>query len=487
MQLDLARLADAFQGRRVAVFGDPLLDVYLEGRVERLCREAPLPVVQVDAVRDVPGGAGNVARNAAALGAQVQLIGWIGGDAEGARLRDALARAGVDTAALLAVPGARTISKHRVVGDAQILARFDQGARLAPSALAAAQLCNGLRDALAQADAVIVSDYGYGTVGAAAIAALARSAGRRRPQVVADGRALARLAPIRPSAVKPNYEEARRLLGIRGADAPASRADWVQARADAILAATGARIAAVTLDRDGAVVLQRGRAPYRTYARPARASCTTGSGDTFAAAFALALAVGADTPEAAELASAAAAVVVAKDGTAVCSARELRALIAGGEKRVHDLGALIERVAAVRAAGGRVVFTNGCFDILHRGHVSLLNRAKGLGDLLVVGVNTDASVRRLKGPSRPINSLEDRVKVLAALSYVDYIIAFDADSPRELIAQIRPDCYVKGGDYTRATLPEADLVERLGGTVCILPLVEDRSTTHLIERIRGVA
>ncbi|MFL6654525.1 MAG: D-glycero-beta-D-manno-heptose 1-phosphate adenylyltransferase, partial [Sulfurifustis sp.] len=175
------------------------------------------------------------------------------------------------------------------------------------------------------------------------------------------------------------------------------------------------------------------------------------------------------------------------DGTATCSAHELRELIAGDEKRVADAQALRSVVAHARARGSRIVFTNGCFDILHRGHVTLLNRAKGLGDVLVVGVNSDASVRRLKGAARPINSIDDRLKVLAALSYVDYVVAFDADSPRDLISEVRPDIYVKGGDYTRETLPETSLVESLGGAVCILPFVEDRSTSNLIARIRGAA
>ncbi|HEY8553145.1 MAG TPA: D-glycero-beta-D-manno-heptose 1-phosphate adenylyltransferase [Burkholderiales bacterium] len=487
MQLDLARLADAFNGLRAAVVGDPLLDVYLDGRVERLCREAPVPLVQVQRVHDAAGGAANVACNLAALGARTTLIGFVGDDVEAARLRRTLDHARVDARMLVPVPGWRTVCKQRLVGDAQIIARFDQGRRVPADPALEALLCERVRAALAASDVLVVSDYGYGSVNAGMIAALADRPRRPRPVVVADGRALARLAPARPSAVKPSYEEARRLLGVRGADDPAGRAEWVHAHADALLAATGADIVAVTLDRDGAVVLQRGRAPYRTYARPARTSLATGSGDTFVAGLALALAAGAETPEAAELASAAAAVVVGKDGTAVCTAPELHRLIAGGDKRLDDLDALAERVQAARAGGARIVFTNGCFDILHRGHVTLLNRAKALGDLLIVGVNTDDSVRRLKGPGRPINTLEDRIKVLAALSYVDYVIAFDDDSPRDIIACVRPDLYVKGGDYSRDTLPEAELVEGLGGAVCILPLVEDRSTTHLIDRIRGVA
>lgn len=487
MNIDLARLADAFRGLRVSVFGDPLLDVYLEGRCERLCREAPIPVVQVDVVRDAPGGAANVAANAAALGARVRLIGLIGDDAEGARLRAALERLDVATGDIVTTPRRRTVAKHRLVEDGQILARFDHGGPDVAPPLSDALVCERVRRALDDSDVVIVSDYGYGSVSSAALGALAQRPKRARVQLVADGHDLRRLAPLAPTAVKPSYDEIARLLGGQAPSTSAGRVEWVGAHADAILQTTAARIAAVTLDRDGALVLERGRAPYRTYSRPARASRATGGGDTFVAALALALAAGADTPEAAEIASAAAAVVVRQDGTAACTAHELRELIAGNEKRVADAPGLRTIVAQARARGSRIVFTNGCFDILHRGHVTLLNRAKGLGDVLVVGVNSDASVRRVKGASRPINSLDDRLKVLAALSYVDYVVAFDADSPRDLIGEVRPDIYVKGGDYTRETLPETSLVESLGGAVCILPFVQDRSTSNLIARIRGAA
>ena len=211
-----------------------------------------------------------------------------------------------------------------------------------------------------------------------------------------------------------------------------------------------------------------------------------GAGDTFASALALALAAGAPTSTAAELASAAAAVVVGKERTATCSAQELREFVSAEGKYVSDLGRLAARVEFYRRQGEKVVFTNGCFDILHRGHITYLNRAKALGDVLIVGVNSDDGIRRLKGPDRPINSLEDRVQVLAALSCIDHLVAFDEDTPCNLIRAIRPHVFVKGGDYTRERLPEAPLVEELGGVVHILPYLQDRSTTGLIERIPEV-
>ena len=198
----------------------------------------------------------------------------------------------------------------------------------------------------------------------------------------------------------------------------------------------------------------------------------------------LAIAAGADVPAAGELASAAAALVVTREGTAVCGATALREALSGSRRRLAGPEELAAQAGMHRQRGRRGVFTNGCFDILHRGHVAYLNRAKALGDVLVVGVNSDRSVRRLKGPDRPLNRLEDRMEVLGALSCIDHLVAFDADTPAELIEAARPEVFVKGGDYSPEDLPEAPLVERLGGKVVLLPYLEDHSTTAVIERIR---
>jgi D-beta-D-heptose 7-phosphate kinase/D-beta-D-heptose 1-phosphate adenosyltransferase len=250
-----------------------------------------------------------------------------------------------------------------------------------------------------------------------------------------------------------------------------------------LLRLTGARIAAVTVDEDGAFVFERGAPVHRTYAQPRSAARSAGAGDTFVAALSLALGGGASTPLAAELAAAASAVVLDKEGTATCSADELRMWLEGSTKRL-DGASLDDRIGALRRAGKRIVFTNGCFDILHRGHITYLDRAKGLGDVLIVGVNTDAGVRRLKGPDRPVNTLDDRLRVLEALSCVDYVLPFRDDTPSGVIEHISPDVFVKGGDYRREDLPEADLVERLGGSVRILPYLEGHSTTRIVARVR---
>jgi D-beta-D-heptose 7-phosphate kinase/D-beta-D-heptose 1-phosphate adenosyltransferase len=263
------------------------------------------------------------------------------------------------------------------------------------------------------------------------------------------------------------------------------RADAVRDACHAVHEATGADIVAVTLDRDGTVVCERDRPPYRTWTRPAPHSRACGAGDSYTAGFSLALAAGASTTEAAEIAQAAAAVVTGREGTATCSADDLREHLSATTTSLMTADKLAERVAFHRRQGRRIVFTNGCFDLLHRGHVDLLNRAKALGDVLVVGLNTDAGVRSLKGPDRPVTTLEDRARVLAALSCVDHLVAFDEPTAEHLVDLLRPDVYVKGGGRVHEPVPEAPVVEAYGGQVRILPHAEDRSTTAIVERIRS--
>ncbi|MFL5727082.1 MAG: D-glycero-beta-D-manno-heptose 1-phosphate adenylyltransferase [Chloroflexota bacterium] len=480
-----AGLLDAFAGTRVLVVGEAMLDSYLHGSADRLSREAPVPIVALKARDDAPGGAANTAVNLAALGADVALLSVVGDDDEGQRLRAALDGHGVDHGAVLEVEGRATLAKHRVIAGDQILVRFDSGTTDAIDAATEDALIDRLEMLFPAADAVVVSDYDYGVVGPRLVAALGEQQRRAPRTLVVDARDLARHRSLRATAVKPNYGEACRLLGERERSDARVRARQIGSNGDRLLDITGARIAAVTVDTDGAFIFERDQPPYRTYARPQTHSRCAGAGDTFVSALTLALAAGAGTPAAAELASAAAAVVVEKDGTSTCTAAELRTSLSTGEKRIDDRDALAVRLGLERSRGRRIVFTNGCFDILHRGHVTYLNKAKALGDVLVVGVNSDSSVRRLKGPDRPINPLDDRIGVLEAMSCVDLVVPFDEDTPLELIRLVRPDIFTKGGDYSRERLPEADAVESAGGTVRILPYVEDRSTTRLIDRVRA--
>jgi D-beta-D-heptose 7-phosphate kinase/D-beta-D-heptose 1-phosphate adenosyltransferase len=480
----LVELLPSFRHLNVLVVGEAMLDSYLHGIAERLSREAPVPIVALERREDAPGGAANTAVNVASLGANVTLMSVVGHDDEEARLRAALRERDVDDLALLRQPDRATLAKTRVLAGGHALVRFDAGTTEPIDAATEDRIIGGLGERWSSMDAVIVSDYDYGVLTPRVVNAIA-DLQRRAPRVlVVDARDLRRHRGLGATAVKPNYAEACRLLGEREDPNPRVRARQIGTQGEQLLELTGARIAAVTIDTEGAFVFERGQPPYRTYARPQNHSRCAGAGDTFVSALALALAAGAGTPAAAELASAAAAVVVAKDGTSTCSSAELRESLSAGGKRVDAADALATRVAFERAQGRRIVFTNGCFDILHRGHVTYLNRAKALGDVLIVGVNSDASVRRVKGASRPINPLDDRVGVLEALSCVDLVVPFDGETPIELIRQVRPDVFTKGGDYTRDRLPEADVVEEFGGVIQILPYVEDRSTTRVIDRVR---
>jgi D-beta-D-heptose 7-phosphate kinase/D-beta-D-heptose 1-phosphate adenosyltransferase len=461
-----------------------MLDSYLEGFTHRLCREAPVPVVTLSDRKNAPGGAANTAVNINSLGGRVTFLSVIGDDLEGELLRQNLEEQGIATEELVIHPSRRTLAKHRVMAESHMLVRFDQGDTEAIDAATEQLLIDRLSDLFPQIDALIISDYGYGILTPRIIEAIATLQAQTPCLLAVDSKRLTAYREVGVTVVKPNYQEALQLLELQPLEDSEVRVDQMADCEAQVLNLTGAQIAAVTLDSEGALLFERGSLPYRTYAWPRIQPHPAGAGDTFISALTLALAAGADTPTAGELASAAAAIVVGKNGTTACSAEELRGAVSLSGKYVADLPSLIDRVEFYRQQGQRIVFTNGCFDILHRGHITYLNRAKALGDILIVGLNSDDSIQRLKGPRRPINTLEDRAQVMAALSCIDHIVSFDENTPCNLIQALRPDVFVKGGDYTRATLPEAPLVEELGGVVEILPYLDDFSTTNIIDRIR---
>ena len=478
-------LVESFSGLDVVVLGEAMLDAYLEGTSSRLCQEGPVPVVDIDRRRDVPGGAANVAANVAALGGRATLLSVTGADREGELVAAALERRGVDSAGLVAAGGRQTLARQRIVSGGQLVVRFDQGTTCPVPASVESRLIEHLTELFAQTQAVIVSDYGYGVITPRVVAALETLQDDSPRVVVVDAKDLRSYKAVGITAAKPNYRQVAELLG-RVPAAGVERVDEVTAAAETLLDATGAQIVAVTLDRHGAVVLERGRPAHRTFAAGAPDARAAGAGDSFVSALTLALASGAHTPAAAEIAAAAAAVVVGKPTTATATAAELRASLSlASHKCLRDRPSLRRSLEVARREGRRVVFTNGCFDLLHRGHIAYLNRAKLLGDVLIVGVNSDASVARLKGPLRPVNRLDDRMEVLAGLSSVDLVVAFEEDTPERLIELIEPDVFVKGGDYSVDMLPEARAVEAHGGSVAILDYVEDTSTTGILERVRG--
>ncbi len=474
-------IVETFSELRAVVVGEAMLDRYSSGLGKRICPEAPVPVVDGCSTVNFAGGAANTAINVASLGARVSLLSVVGDDNEGQLLSGILRRHEVECRHLQATPLRQTLAKHRIFAGEQMMLRFDQGTTTPLSGAIEDRLLAELEAAMDDVDLVVLSDYAYGIITERVIELLRHRRGAR-PVVVADSRRLRQLRTITPTAVKPNFAEAVELLGA-GAIAANDRAEFVIANQQEMLRRTGAHFAAVTLDRDGAVVLGRNASPHRTTARPCPHSQCAGAGDTYLAALGLALAAGAETPDAADIAAAAANVVAHKPHTSTCTAGELLAELQGGLSP-GDLAGLSAQMERYRRAGRRIVLTNGCFDILHHGHVTYLQRAKALGDVLVVGVNSDESIRKLKGSDRPINGLEDRLGVLGGLSCIDHLASFEETTPDRLIRAVRPDVFVKGGDYTRATLPEAELIEELGGRVVILPFVANHSTSGIVARIR---
>lgn len=462
----------------MVVAGDAILDRWWSGSSARLTREAPAPVVDVSAHRSAAGGAANAAVNAAAMGARVRFVGVVGADPAGDEVMRALRAAGVDCAGVLRGDVATPV-KTRIVADDQVLVRADDAG--GSSAAFGAELAEALEAALDGADALLVSDYG----GEPLVRAVAPAIAPRRPaQVVVDAHEPARWRDIRPDVVVPNALEAAALLD-RELGTGRARIANVLAASEPLLHAANSHGMVVTLDRDGTVAWRAGELPTTTTAHPVAEKYASGAGDTFAAALTAALAVGVPLGDAARLGQLCADVVVRTLGTSVCTAADLASELAAPRPAILPADELARAVAADRDAGRRIVFTNGCFDVLHLGHTTYLREAKRLGDRLVVAVNADASVRRVKGPGRPVNDERDRAGVVAALECVDYVTVFDADTPVALIESLRPDVYVKGGDYTPDMLEETPAVLAYGGEVRTVGYVEAHSTSAVVDRIRA--
>jgi rfaE bifunctional protein nucleotidyltransferase chain/domain/rfaE bifunctional protein kinase chain/domain len=439
---------------RIVVVGDALLDRELAGEVERLCPEAPVPVVDGPVPSARPGGAALAAAFAAADGHDVALVSALGDDEAGAELAALLAAASVEVVDV-GLDGS-TPEKLRVRAGGRLLLRLDRGAGTPRP------LHGGALAALAEADAVLVSDYGRGLAGDERLRdALA---GRRRVLWDPHPRGPAPVAGA--ELATPNASEAGLPSGCRGAPAEAAR------RARRLLAAWGARAVAVTLGDRGAVLVTRRGSPFAVAAPPAHGADPCGAGDRFAATAAGLLAGGALVHDAVEGAVRSASAFVGAGGLTAPTA----APRPSGQEAAEDV------VARVRAAGGVVVATGGCFDLLHAGHVSLLRAARALGDCLVVLLNSDESVRRLKGSDRPLVPQEDRAEVLRALACVDAVVVFHEDTPERALERLRPDLFAKGGDYELDTLAEAATMSRLGGEAIVLPYVAGRSTTTLIRK-----
>jgi D-beta-D-heptose 7-phosphate kinase/D-beta-D-heptose 1-phosphate adenosyltransferase len=463
---------------RVLVVGDIMLDRFVHGDVRRISPEAPVPVLRVAQQSDVPGGAGNVARNVAALGATAILVAVVGDDAEGAGLIDLVGSTRGIEPHLVVAPGQPTSLKTRYMAGGQQMLRADRETTAPIDDALATAVLDRAEAALAACDAVVLSDYAKGVLGADLTARLLAAAARASRPVVVDPKATD-LSRYRGAAVlTPNRGELAKSAGhaLDGDDAvvDAARVALRQIGGRAVLVTRGAEGMTLVTAEDAVHLPARSREVFDV----------AGAGDTVIAAFAAALGAGSDLVAAARLANAAAGIVVGKIGTAVVHPDELRhALDAADAAKVVGLDAARDRVALWRRRGERVVFTNGCFDLLHPGHVSLLDQARAAGDRLVVGLNADASVTRLKGAGRPVQGEEARARVLASLTAVDLVVIFAEDTPLALLEALRPDVLVKGADYRRDQVVGADQVESWGGRVVLADIMPGHSTTATIARL----
>ncbi len=485
----LAAIVARLQGAKVAVIGDVMLDRYIYGGVDRVSPEAPIPVMRVEREQVMLGGAGNVARNLSALGATTTLVGVIGDDGDGAAIVAAVEALPRVSSGLVVESGRVTTLKTRFVAGGQQLLRADRETSRAPSAAASTELMHAIERALDGASVVVLSDYAKGVLGEATLRRVMELARGRHKKVIVDPRGSDYGVYRGASVVTPNRRELEQASGAtlpKGAGEENERA--IEQAARRVLLESGIEAMLVTLSEQGMTLVQQQARPIHLSAQAREVFDVSGAGDTVVAVLAASLGAGASLAEAAELANTVAGIVVGKVGTAVAYPDEiLHQLhaqdVMGGEAKVLSLDAALDRVAGWRRKGQRIGFTNGCFDLLHPGHVSLLGQSRAACDRLVVGLNSDASVKRLKGPDRPVQGEAARALVLGSLQSVDLVVIFGEDTPLALIEAIRPDVLVKGADYTVETVVGADIVQAYGGKVVLAELVPGQSTSATIKRL----
>jgi D-beta-D-heptose 7-phosphate kinase/D-beta-D-heptose 1-phosphate adenosyltransferase len=474
-------------GQTVLCIGDLMLDDFVYGEVSRISPEAPAPVISVRREELVIGGAGNVARNVASLGARCIFIGVVGDDPSARTLEAALAGCKGVEPHLIVDPGRPTTRKLRFVSEhhSTHLLRADWELAQPVDAGVEADLIEQALAALPRVGAVVLSDYAKGVLTKSLIRAVIEQAAKLDKPVVVDPKGSDFSIYRGAAAITPNRKE----LADATRHSVAAHGD-VAAAATELRTSLGSEAVLVTLSEEGMMLVARDLAAVHIPAHPVKVRDVSGAGDTVAGVLAVLLAIGADFEAAARAANAAASVVIGKRGTAVVTAAELRARIlpsaalASEEKIVFDPALLDERLEAWRRQDLRIGFTNGCFDLLHPGHIKVLAEARAACDRLVVGLNSDASVLRLKGEGRPIQSEYARAELLAAMEAVDLIVLFDEDTPLELISRVKPNVLVKGGDYRREQVVGREMVERNGGQVLLIDLVPGFSTSEMVRRSR---
>jgi D-beta-D-heptose 7-phosphate kinase/D-beta-D-heptose 1-phosphate adenosyltransferase len=478
---ELREVLGKLKNRKILVVGDVMVDEYVWGKIERISPEAPIQVVDVQSENSVLGGAANVVANLVGLGAQVFLSGTVGKDGKGEMLKTRLREDGVRIQGLITDPKRPTSTKTRVMGQNQQLLRIDREERDPLSQTTENRIIRYLKKQIASCDAVILSDYGKGALTPKVLSETIKAAKKTKKIVMADpkGRDLRKYHGV--TCITPNRREAEEVVGT-----PLRKRHEIRRAAAILQKDLKSRACLITLGGDGMALLDQDR--FTVLPTAAREVYdVSGAGDTVIAVFTLVASAGYPLKIAAETANLAAGVVVGKVGTAAATPQEIldheQDQLDGRRRKVLELRELKEEIRRQKARGKTVVFTNGCFDLLHVGHIQYLQEARNLGDLLVLGLNSDTSVRKLKGKLRPLISEDERAHILSALDCVDFVVIFEEETPLKLIREIRPDILVKGGDYKKREVVGADRVESYGGRVVLVPVVEGRSTSSIVRRI----
>jgi D-beta-D-heptose 7-phosphate kinase / D-beta-D-heptose 1-phosphate adenosyltransferase len=481
-QNELVEILDRVHAVRVLVLGDVMLDRFVYGTVGRVSPEAPIPVLEVSRSVDSAGGAANVARNVASIGANVTLVGVVGNDVWAADLRAQIATSANIDAQLIVDFDRPTTVKTRYVANGQQMLRADREMRSVLSDEVEKRILQQFSDSLRHADVVVLSDYAKGVLSAHVTREAIQAAREAGKPVIVDPKAKDLRRYTGATVIKPNLTELQAACGF---DCGTDR--LVEDAARPYLDSGVCDAMVVTRGKDGMSVLSKGEPAVhlRTVAR--QVFDVSGAGDTAVAAMALGLAAGAGIVAASSLANWAAGIVVGKLGTAVVTAPELIEQLSPltarvGDSKIFTLPSVLNLAQTWREQGASIAFTNGCFDLLHPGHVSLLDQAKRSADRLIVGLNADESIRRLKGPDRPIQNEIARATVLSSLKFVDAVVIFSEETPIELIHALEPDVLVKGADYTLEGVVGGDFVIGRGGRVMLAELVQGQSTTSMVKR-----
>jgi len=481
-QNELIEILDRVHAVRVLVLGDVMLDRFVYGSVARVSPEAPIAVLDVARTVDSAGGAANVARNVAAIGASATLIGVTGDDAWAADLKKEIAHFPAIDAHLIVDAGRPTTVKTRYVADGQQMLRADREFRTPLSEEVAIKLLAQFENSLQYADVVVLSDYAKGVLSDRVTRAAIQAARLANKPVIVDPKAKDLRKYTGATVLTPNRLELQAACGFECANDQA-----VESAARPFLDNDICAAMVVTRGKDGMSVVAKGEAVVHLRTMARQVFDVSGAGDTAVAAMSLGLAAGANIVSASTLANLAAGIVVGKLGTAVVTVSELieqltPLSVKAGDTKIYTLESVLSLAQAWREQGARIAFTNGCFDLLHPGHVSLLDQAKRTADRLIVGLNADDSIRRLKGPDRPIQNEIARAMVLSSLKFVDAVVIFSEDTPIDLIYALEPDVLVKGADYTFERVVGADFVTSRGGTVVLAELMDGHSTTNMVRR-----